>query len=233
MHSGRLVPNFQMWWLSCSRLHLERSKNKLRRKLVPLVSKSSAEILLEITHFMFQHGVLALGILSNNGNVDIFVVSRHSGERSALQHIHEQVQFIPQGHIPRNGVGGFAFGFDIACISEQKTNILISIRMKINQDTMILRTLDSNTIPFDRRNGILQVIVSLAGWIDVDNFKVDRYTDASENVSNVLHQLWSNAAAGQHRNGMTSTELGHRDAMLEQKKWSTIDWHCDSHVLFY
>lgn len=81
---------------------------------------SGLEFFQSFIYLVLQHGVLALGILPDNSNVDVLVVGWHSRERSALQHIHKQVQLISQGHVTRNGVGGLAFGLNVACNSGRK-----------------------------------------------------------------------------------------------------------------
>jgi hypothetical protein len=140
---------------------------------------------------MLQHGVLALRVLAHNHDIDVVVTGGHTGVRLAVQHVDEQVEFVAQSYVSGDDANLLGLGLNV--------------------------TLDGHTVTLDGRDGVLQVIVALAGRVDVDLFKVNWHASESEDFAQVTHQFWPNATAWQHCHRVSATVLRHRHDGLQRK----------------
>lgn len=69
------------------------------------------------------------------------------------------------------------------------------------------RTFERNPVPFDWHNSIIQIIVTLAVWIDVDDLEIDGHANYSENFTNMCHEFRPDSASRQHGDCMTTAKL--------------------------
>lgn len=130
---------------------------------------------------MFQHGVLAIGVLADEHHVNVVMAGRNARIRLAVHHIDVQIQLVTDGHVAGDFGQGLGLGLDVA--------------------------LECHSVPLNRCDGIVQIIVALGGGIDVDHLEIDGCTAIPEDLAHIAHQFRTNAAARQHGDGMTTSVL--------------------------
>lgn len=142
MRSERHVPNFHRWRFSCFQRHLEHSEMEdCFGFLSQMFDSHSKDVWRTIfSYLMLKHSIFSFGILTYNCNINVFMTGLHLWIRSTFQHIHIKIQFVSQGNITGNGVGGFALRLDVTCaeFKQQNQNIIGS---RCQRETLSKRNL--------------------------------------------------------------------------------------------
>lgn len=134
---------------------------------------------------VLQHGVLALGVLTDHHQVDVLMVRADTRVRLAVQHADEQIELISDRDVPRGDAGLQRLRLDVA--------------------------LDGDAVPLDGVDGVVEIFVRLAVRVNVDDLEVDGHSGVAEDLTDVVHQLAADATARQHRHRVSPSVLRLRD----------------------
>lgn len=106
--------------------------------------------------FVLQHGVLAFGVLSHNGNVYVLLAGFDGTVGHAVEDVDVQIEFVPYGDIAGLDACFFATGFYVS--------------------------FKSYSVSADGSYGVIDVFVVGGVGVDVDVFKVYRHAGVSKDL---------------------------------------------------